>query len=278
MRDMSKFGRAVSRVSKKAVAIAIAFAMSLPNAAYANVDVTPASGQTEEQKKESYVVSPEEHLQEIIDEAKALGVPDAFIRHYLASDLANEKIEKFEGMAEVTSTTGDKGLEIKDVKLAKLAKSKIDLGEFNFDNYKAGNMVYNFIASKKLKGKAYIYIGDEKKPAFSFTIKRTIDEAWNETKSLAVDVRDANLTGTKHLYLQVVADSVLDDEGNIISDAKGKGRLYLESLFFTEDSTPVVSFDIDKEINTVEDSNGSEVHSTMGYGTMNTTKTKTYKK
>ncbi|MEE3440564.1 hypothetical protein, partial [Ruminococcus sp.] len=36
MRDMSKFSRTAAGISKKAVAIAIAFAMSLPNAAYAN--------------------------------------------------------------------------------------------------------------------------------------------------------------------------------------------------------------------------------------------------
>ena len=270
MRDMSKFGRAVSRVSRKAVAIAIAFAMSIPNAAYANapVDDTYESGYESEYQSE-YAVSPEEHLQEIIDEAKALGVPDAFIRHYLASEFANGKIEKFDGMGDVINAAGADGLEIKDVKLAKLAQNKIDLGEFDFGDYKAGNMVYNFLASKKLKGKAYIYVDDATTPAFSFTIKRSADEVWNATKSLAVDVRDANLTGKKHLYLQVVADSVLDDEGNVNPDAKGKGSLYLESLFFTEGSTPVVSFDIDDEINTVESINGSEVHSTLGYGIMN---------
>ena len=271
MRDMSKFGRAVSKVSKKAVAIAIAFAMSLPNAAYAEETQIPETGSTSQAQVEDFYVSAEEHLQEVIDEARALNVPDAFIRHYLASDFQDEKIAAFDkkGVSVVTNDEGVEGLEINDVKLTKFANNKIDLGEFDFGEYKAGNMVYNFIASRKLKGKAYLYAGKSEDPIASFEIKRTVDDSWGKTKNLAVDVRNANLTDKQHLYLKVVPDSVLNADGTVNEEAKGKGSLYLESLFFTEGSTPVVSFDIDKEFNTIEDVNGSEMHTTLGYGVMN---------
>ena len=272
MRNMSKYGMAVSKVSKKAVAIAIAFAMSLPgSAAYANV---PSEGGYESEylseQENEFIVSSGEHLQEIIDEAEALGVPNAFIRHYFASELADEKIEAFDGMADVINETGADGLEIKDVKLTKLAKSKIDLGVFDFGEYKAGNLVYNFLASKKLKGTAKLFVDDATEPICEFKIKRGSDDPWSATKSLAVDVRKANLTGNgKHLYLQFIPDAVLNEDGTINEDAKGEGSLYLESMFFTEGSTAVLNFDIDDEINTVESINGSETHTTMGYGTMN---------
>ena len=270
MRDMSKFGRAVSKVSKKAVAIAIAFAMSLPNAAYAEGTQIPETSYTSQTQEENFFVTPEEHLQDIIDEARALNVPDAFIRHYLASDFQDEKIAAFDkNMSVVTNDEGVEGVEIKSVKLTKFANNKIDLGNFDFGEYKAGNMVYNFIASRKLKGKAYLYTEKSEDPIATFEIKRTVDDSWGKTKNLAVDVRKANLTGEQHLYLKVVPDSVLNTDGTINESASGKGSLYLESLFFTEGSTPVVSFDIDKEFNTIEDINGSETHTTMGYGTMN---------
>ncbi|MCR5628417.1 CotH kinase family protein [Eubacterium sp.] len=270
MRNMKKFGRAVSKISKKSIAIAIAFAMSLPNATYAEETQIPETSDVSSRQEESFYVTPEEHIQEIIDEARALNVPDAFIRHYLASDLQDEKIAAFDkNMSVVTNDEGVEGVEIKSVKLTKFANNKIDLGNFDFGDYKAGNMVYNFIASRKLKGKAYLYTEKSEDPIATFEIKRTVDDSWGKTKNLAVDVRKANLTGEQHLYLKVVPDSVLNTDGTINESASGKGSLYLESLFFTEGSTPVVSFDIDKEFNTVEDINGSEYHTTMGYGTMN---------
>ena len=214
MRDMSKFGRAVSKVSKKAVAIAIAFAMSLPNAAYAEGTQIPETGSTSQAQVEDFYVSAEEHLQEVIDEARALNVPDAFIRHYLASDLQDDKIAAFDkNMSVVTNDEGVEGVEIKSVKLTKFAKNKIDLGNFDFGEYKAGNMVYNFIASRKLKGKAYLYTEKSEEPIATFEIKRTVDDSWGKTKNLAVDVRKANLTGEQHLYLKVVPDSVLNTDG-----------------------------------------------------------------
>ena len=275
MRDMSKFGRVVSKVSRKAIAIALAFAMSMPGAIYADEVGTANPAPASEVEVDSmgrvlkYFVSPEEHYQDIVDEAKALGVPDAFIKHYFANEYEQDKISKIDEMKTVKNTVGTKGLVLKKISLVKLAQTKIDLGEFNFGDYKAGNMVYSILSSKKVKGTAYFYVDNETEPFYSARIRGSIDDPWGVPQSFAADVRKLDLKKQAHFYLKFVADEVLDSEGKINTEAEGKGSLYLESLFFTEGSTPVLSFDIDKEVNSVAEINGSVIHNTLGYGVMN---------
>ncbi len=215
----------------------------------------------------------------ITDEAIALGVPDAFIRHYFANDLKDEKIadpvtELTEGekdpnikLEAVTSTEGIEGIQIMKVDTGVLARTKIDLGEFDFDNLKVGNMVYNMLAKKTLKGKAYFYFDKQENPFATVTIKRTGDE-WGATKNQAVDVRNAGLFGKGHIYVTFIADSAYSD-GELIPVSGVKGNLYFESLFFTEGSTPVIDFDLDNEVNSIETINGSPQHTITGYGNMN---------
>ena len=272
MRDMSKFSRTAAGISKKAVAIAIAFAMSLPNAAYANnVTANYQTAQYEEEFEDTEEFHAD-HMQEILDEAEAMGVPNAFIRHYLASDLEEGKIAKPAKALKIKNATnaeGVVGLSTGKVNLATLANTKIDLGKFDFGEYSPANLVYNFAAGKKVKGKVYFYLDGSDEAFAEGVVKRSNDDPWAKTKSLAIDVRDLKLTGEKQISMKFVADSVLNGDGTINSAATDEGKIYIESLFFTESSTPVVSFDIDKEVNTVDSINGSSVHSTMGYGMMN---------
>ncbi|MCR5628418.1 CotH kinase family protein [Eubacterium sp.] len=281
MRDMSKFSRTAVGISKKAVAIAIAFAMSLPNVAFAN-DVSADSGfaQTEENFDENEEFHAD-HMQEIIDEAEAMGVPNAFIRHYLAKEVEEGKIaapaEEL-SFKNATSKDGVVGLETDKVKLATLANTKIDLGEFDFGEYEAANMIYNFAVSKNVKCKVLFYLGDSEEAFAEGEVKKSItNDPWSKTRSLAIDVSDKKFTGKKHLYVKFIADSVINPDGSINNETTDEGIVYLESLFFTEGSTPVVSFDIDKEVNTMDSINGSSVHTTMGYGTMNVNVPEGYK-
>ncbi|MBE5959060.1 MAG: hypothetical protein E7254_09410 [Lachnospiraceae bacterium] len=222
------------------------------------------------------------HKQEVIDEAVALGVPNAFIRHNFAEDFTEGNLEDpvfalEEGEAApkmtvdtVTSSAGNEGLSIQKIDTGALARGKFDLGEFDFGDLNVGRLVYNMLADKKTKGTAYLFFGEAEKPFASFAIKRTANEDWEETPNRTVDLRDAaeELKGKGHIYLTFVANSALDEGGNIIAKSGVKANLYLEGMFFTEGSTPVLEFDLDNEINTIENINGSELHTTMGYGDM----------
>ena len=220
-----------------------------------------------------------DYQENIVEEAKKLGVPNAFIRHYFANDLKEDQIadpvtelteeEKDPGikLKAVTSTEGIEGLEITKVDTGVLARTKIDLGEFDFGDIKAGNMVYNMLAKKTLKGKAFFYFADQEEPFATVTIKRSVD--WEATKNFAADVRSADLSGAGHIYLTFIADSAYDEEGVLQPVSGVKGDLYFESLFFTAGSTPVIDFDLDNEVNTIETINGSPQHTITGYGNMN---------
>ncbi len=225
-----------------------------------------------------------DHQQEILDEAVSLGVPDAFMRRnfadkYDASELESPVTELGEeeedpeistkNMKVVTATSGNTGLQVKGVDTGILARTKFDLGEFDFGDLKPGNLVYNMLAKRNLKGKAYLYFGDSEKEFATISIKRCADDDWEATKNKVVDVRGAGLTGKGHIYLKFVADSALDEEGIVIPTSGVKGNLYFESMFFTEGSTPVLDFDLDNEVNTIENINGSEKHTIMRYGNMN---------
>ncbi|MCR5737560.1 MAG: CotH kinase family protein [Eubacterium sp.] len=223
---------------------------------------------------------PVDYEQEVIDEAKALGVPDAFIKHSFAADFEDGKLEEptfqlGEGespkykMNTVVSAAGVRGLEIKGIDTGLLARAKFDLGTFDFGEMKLGYLIYNILAKKNMKGKAYLYLDEETEPFATLNIKRSADSDWEEIRNKAVDVRDKEVQGLHQVYLKYVANSALDDEGNIIKSSGVKGSLFLESMFFTEGSTPVLNFDLDEEVNTVDRINGSEDHSIMGYGDMN---------
>ncbi len=220
--------------------------------------------------------------QAIIDEAKELGVPNAFYRHYFAQEFTDGNLEDpvtelVEGEEEqpeidihtVTSSADKDGLEIKKIDTGVLARTKIHLGKFNFGDLKVGRLVYNMLAKKTLKGKAYLYFGDSDEAFAEIKIKRCATDDWEETKNKTIDLRNANLTGEDDIYLKFIADSALDEENNIIPTTGVKGNIYFESMFFTEGSTPVIDFDLDDEVNTIEAVNGSEFHTIMACGDMN---------
>ena len=218
--------------------------------------------------------------QAVIDEAIALGVPDAFIRHDIAedfkegkltapqTDLADEEEEPKLKLEAVKASDKSTGLLLSKVDTGVLARTKIDLGEYDLGELKPGRLIYNMLTDYKTKGTAYLYFGDSEEPFASAVIKRTANKDWETAPNYTVDVRNAGLEGEGHIYLKFVADTALDDEDNIIPKSKVKTSLFLQGMFFTEGSTPVVEFDLDKEINTIENINGSPKHTSMGYGKM----------
>ncbi|MCR4717224.1 MAG: CotH kinase family protein, partial [Lachnospiraceae bacterium] len=210
-------------------------------------------------------------IKAVVDEAKALGIPNAFYRHKLAEEFSSNAIKAPANMSYslVSSDAGTDGIVLKNIDTGVLANTKIDLGEFDFGTEKVGRVVYNMLAKKNMKGKAYLYFGDATIAFASITIKRCDDESWEATKNLTADLRNANVSGKGHLYMTFVADSALDESGNIVDKSGKKGDLYLESIFFTAAVNPVLDFDIDSEVNTVEEVNGSKYHSVTGYGDMN---------
>ncbi len=221
-----------------------------------------------------------QNKQAVIDEAIALGVPDAFIRHGIAADYEAETLQAPQtqwaegekqvqiGLEVVKGSDKNNGLVISKVDTGVLARTKFDLGEYDFGDLKAGRLIYNMLADYKTKGTAYLYFGDSEEPFASVTIKRTANKDWENSPNRTADVTDADLAGKDHIYLKFVADSALDEEKNVIPKSGVKASLFLEGMFFTEGSTPVLEFDLDKEINTIENINGSPLHTTMGYGNM----------
>jgi hypothetical protein len=260
------------KIKKRVLALLMAFALVVEMA-----PILP-SGSNEVLAEESK--SDPKLKQNIIDEAIELGVPNAFIRHFFANDLEEGKIEQPQTAWEVgeetsevvfkkvKSTTGIEGLELTKIDTGILARTKIDLGEYDFGELKTAYLVYNMLAAKNLKGKGYLYFGNSEEPFATISVKRCATTDWEETPNRTVDVRKAGLSGKGHIYLKFVADSALDGE-NIIPKSDVKGTIYFESMFFTEGSTPVIDFDLDKEVNTIENINGSEKHTIMGYGDMN---------
>lgn len=247
------------------------------NTAFGNTYDYSYSLGSEEEPAEPY-----DNEKAVIDEAKELGVPNAFYRHYFAEEFNEGNLEEpvtelVEGEEEqpeidihtVTTSADREGLEIKKIDTGVLARTKIDLGVFNFDDLKVSRLVYNMLAKKTLKGSAYLFFGDSDEAFAQIKIKRCATDDWEETKNKTIDLRKANLSGEDHIYLKFIADSALDEDNNIIPTTGVKGNIYFESMFFTEGSTPVIQFDLDDEVNTIENVNGSELHSIMACGDMN---------
>ncbi len=226
-------------------------------------------------------VDPAVFMEDLIDEAKSLGVPDAFYRHNLGTEYAEGNLlepvtDLLDGeeaptinMSMFTTNDGEDGLLINKIDTGVLARTKFDLGEYDFDDLDAGNLVYNMIAKKTLKGTAYLFWGDETDPFVSFKIKRCVNDDWEKTINKVVNVFNSGLSGKQHIYLKFIADSALDEDENIIPVSGVKGNLFLSSIFFTEGSTPVVDFSLDNEISTIDKVNGSELHTVMACGDMN---------
>ncbi|MCR5793054.1 MAG: CotH kinase family protein [Lachnospiraceae bacterium] len=241
-----------------------------------NEDPSWISGDPEENPDEGLI----DYKQAVLDEAKELGVPDAFIKHSFAADFEDANLQEPEfdlqegeepsyKMNTIVSAAGVRGLEIKSIDTGLLARAKFDLGEFDFGDMKVGHLVYNILAKKNMKGKAYLYLDDNTEAFATLDIKRSADSDWEEIRNKALDVSGMNLQDRHEIYFTFIADSALDAEGHIIANSGVKGSLFFESMFFTEGSTPVLDFDLDNEVNTIDRINGSEKHTIMGYGDMN---------
>ena len=188
------------------------------NTAFGNTyDYSYSSGGEEEPAE------PYDNEKAVIDEAKELGVPNAFYRHYFAEEFNEDNLEDpvtelVEGEEEqpeidihtVTTSADREGLEIKKIDTGVLARTKIDLGVFNFDDLKVSRLVYNMLANKTLKGSAYLFFGDSDEAFAQIKIKRCATDDWEETKNKTIDLRKANLSGEDHIYLKFIADSALD--------------------------------------------------------------------
>lgn len=248
-----------------------------------SVTMLPFSGSVKgDDEHETGLIDPIDYHQAVIDEAEELGVPNAFIRHNFSDDYRNGKIEEpvidlQDGEAvSVTlnpfvSSADERGLEIKKVDTGVLARTTFDLGEYDFGDgsLKLGYLIYNMVAYKTLKGTGYLYMDDETDAFATISIDRCAEEDYAATKNKVVDMRNKDITGTHRIHFKFIAESAKDDQGNLKPVSKVKGNLFISSLFFTEGSTPVLDFDLDKEINTIEQINGSPKHTIMGYGNMN---------
>ena len=272
MRLKSKFGK----LTTKATAIALAFVMTIPTAAFANVDFG-------EYSEYPYTGMPEDditvdNLQSVLDEAIERGVPNAFIRHNLSENLdilADSKIDLNDGeklpsikISDVENSAGMHGLEIKKIDTGLLARTKLYLGEYDFGKLEASRLVYNMLAKKNLKAKAYLYLDDSEDAFAEIKIKRSGDSDWEKTKAYTVDVRGENLSGSHKVYLKVVANEAVDNEGKIIAKTGVNTNLFLESLFFIEGSTPVLDFDLDSDFASMDAVNASENHTVESTGDM----------
>ncbi len=266
---------------KKGTALLLSLALAF-SAAPQNV-VPAVTGEAYYESEGDEIVDAVDPKQAVIDEAEALGVPNAFIMHqfaekYEAGEFADPVVEGdgtesiSEKISVVTSAAGVKGLQVKKVDTGILARTKFDLGEYDFgDELKSREMIYSMLADKKSKGKGYFYLDDEEEPFAELTIKRSGDDDWEETMKKAFTVSNMDLTGTHHIFFRYVANSALDTNNEIVNTSGKKASLFLEGVFFTEGSTPVVSFDLDNEVNSIDRINGSDVHSIMGYGDMTIT-------
>ena len=268
MRNMSKFGK----ISMKATALALAFVMSLPSASYANnID---DYGYSYGEYEDGPIV---DNAKSVIDEAIEKNVPNAFIKHVFAEDetLGDVTVDLVEGekdpklkLTKTLNSVGKEGLVLEKVDTGVLARTKIDLGKYNFSNYKVDRVIYNMLAKKNLKGNAYLYLDKDTEPFVSFKIKRTADDDWEATKALTADVKEANLSGEHQIYLKVVADNAVDEDNKIISKTGTKTNLYFESMFFMEGSTPVLNFELDNDFASMDEINNSPTHTVEGYGDM----------
>ncbi|MCR4717375.1 MAG: CotH kinase family protein, partial [Lachnospiraceae bacterium] len=255
---------------KKIIAITVAFALMIslfPKSYVSNVKADSGE-EIEADNSEEIVEYDENKYQDVIDEAIKLGVPNAFYKRSFAKEYKENKFPATSGIKySIVSSDGNKeGLLTKNIDTGVLANTKIDLGEFDFGSLKAGRVVYNMHARKNMKGKAYLYFGDSETAFAEIKLGRTADESVKATKSLTADIRKANLSGKGHIYMTYISNNAVDANNNVMSKSDIKGYLFLESIFFVEASTPVIDFDIDNEVNTIEKINGSEYHSTKGYG------------
>nr|MCR5797118.1 CotH kinase family protein [Eubacterium sp.] len=218
--------------------------------------------------------------QNIIDEAIAAGVPNAYVRHSFSEDadkLEAPVVETADGeenpdLQLKAKTTGDEteGLVLEKVDTGILARTKIDLGEYDFGEgeLKPGKVIFNMLASKKLKGKAKLFFGDSAEAFATLNIRRCASSDWEAPRNCVADVNSKEMQGKDHVYLVFEAESGVDETGKSVGVSGEKGSLYLESMFFTEGSTPVIKIDVDKDISTMDAINASPKHTVYGAGDM----------
>ena len=165
------------------------------------------------------------------------------------------------GVSEKDVTVNDNGSLTLKCTQDQYSSGKFTIAEkFDFDSAPVGRISVDGLADRKLKVSFSIFLDNEETPAAVFSLRNQMGKkAWTLDGDQTKDVLDKKITG-KH----TVSFSI--DVTN--SEPEKKYEIQLRSLEFVESSLPVLYFDIDESLTTINQMNSDEDHSTECYGSV----------
>ncbi len=259
---------------KRCMAFILAGAVALPAGSFfpakaaAKEKRTFAAGKSVSRNKDSVKKLVEEipaaftklAVGQAFEEKKVVPAPDASVQtpEYKA-------LEANEGVMGLL-VTGDTGA---------ISSTRLELGTFDFGTYKAGRLIYQVMIQRKTKGTIYFYKDNETESFVSVSVKRQKKKnIWADTTAMCVDVSKFGLTGEHRISVRVVYSEAVDEKGDanqavekrLLASTGNTASVFLESVLFSESSTPVMDFSIDEELGTIAEMNADSNHDTECYG------------
>ena len=236
-------------LSKQLVTTLLAFMLCftlMPQAAFA--DEAP---QAEAQDPEA-LEAPEGGLMPIEDPYSKIDMISAYDGGFLKLS---------EGMEGVTVTKPKYGKGLLFTGTVAELKEKITLdAELDLSGNQVGRICVDGLTDKNLECYVNVYLDDEETYAASFKLKNQMGKnAWANTGDRSVDVYDMNIKGMHRISLGFEFPNNDDDD---------KVSVLLRSIEFAESSIPVMYFNIDETLSTIDAMNASEDHSVECYGTV----------
>lgn len=136
--------------------------------------------------------------------------------------------------------------------------------KFNFDSAApVGRISVDGLADRKLKASVSVFLDDEPEPAAVFHLKNQMGKkAWDAAGDLTEDVLDMNITGEHQVSFSI------DIENADAEKPDQKYQVMLRTVEFSESSLPVLYFDIDESITTINEMNSDPEHDTECYGSV----------
>lgn len=135
----------------------------------------------------------------------------------------------------------------------------------DFGQEEVSRIQISALAKRATKTYLQLYIDDATKPLLECRLaNQPKEDNWNKDKTYTYEFskKAEKLTGTHTVHIKLIDKTTKSDK---------KTSVLLRSLQFVQDSIPVISFDLDEEMGTINDMNSDLDHATECYGKMNIT-------
>ena len=185
-------------------------------------------------------------------------ISDPYFMHQFTDLKAKKDLELPEGIA-AEETAGGDGIVLTGKKAVFTDNKILIKKKFDFTDGTVGRIQIDALGDKGLKSSVEVYLDDSETPVVTIPLKNQMGKkAWSNKGSKTVDIYSEKITGSHDVYLRLVDESDKEGDKNI--------SFCLKNIEFAKSTIPVLYFDIDESISTINEMNSDDEHNTECYG------------